>query len=678
MNSLLHSLLFATALTGVGLSATPSTAQTPPSGRNVVVFVADGLRGGSVDHKVTPAFDHIKSDGVWFRNSHSIFPTFTTANASAMATGHYLGDTGDFSNTIFTGYPGPFSNGTVTPFIENDQNLGDIDDHFLGTVTGPDGTAINVGYLDEETILAAARAAGYHTASVGKLGPVAIFDHNNSALVQEATRDARGTPTIIVDDATGSASGIPLDPALVAALAAAGVPTTAPSRGANGSAGTNVTPGTLLPNLVQQDFFVQATSDVILPLFKQDGRPFVMVFWSRDPDGTQHNQGDSLNQLVPGINGPTSQSAVANADDDLARLMDALDRLGLSDNTDIIVTADHGFSTISKNSGPDSSQSSTSYAATQTYQTYRAINGVTQLAQEVPTGYLPSGFLAIDVAHALGAPLFDPDSAPASAPRPVAPSSYPSVDPTQAPAADGSRRQRPANGNGVIGHDPNNPDVVVAANGGSDLIYLPNSASAQAVAQQIIPFLEQQDYVSGVFVDDALGSFSGTLPLSAINLQGKAITPVPTIVVNFASRSTLGQGCSAAIAEQCGVEIADTGLQQGQGMHGNFSRADTFNFMAAFGPDFKEGFEDPAPASNADIGKTVAHILGLDLASNGTLTGRVLSEAFENHDVPDFRTSYLRSLPGVDGVRTVIKMQSVGGTKYFDAAGFPGRTLGLK
>jgi len=29
----------------------------------------------------------------------------------------------------------------------------------------------------------------------------------------------------------------------------------------------------------------------------------VLVFWSRDPDGTQHNQGDSLNQLVPGING---------------------------------------------------------------------------------------------------------------------------------------------------------------------------------------------------------------------------------------------------------------------------------------------------------------------------------------------------------------------------------------
>ena len=38
--------------------------------------------------------------GVRFTNTHSLFPTFTTPNASGMATGHMLGDTGDFSNTV--------------------------------------------------------------------------------------------------------------------------------------------------------------------------------------------------------------------------------------------------------------------------------------------------------------------------------------------------------------------------------------------------------------------------------------------------------------------------------------------------------------------------------------------------------------------------------------------------
>ena len=45
-----------------------------------------------------------------------------------------------------------------------------------------------------------------------------------------------------------------------------------------------------------------------------------MVFWSRDPDGSQHNQGDSLLKLTPGINGPTSMAAIRNADDDLSRV----------------------------------------------------------------------------------------------------------------------------------------------------------------------------------------------------------------------------------------------------------------------------------------------------------------------------------------------------------------------
>ena len=59
-------------------------------------------------------------------------------------------------------------------------------------------------------------------------------------------------------------------------------------------------------------------------MFKEREKPFVLVFWSRDPDGTQHFQGDSLNSLVPGINGPTSLAAIRNADDDLARIRAAL------------------------------------------------------------------------------------------------------------------------------------------------------------------------------------------------------------------------------------------------------------------------------------------------------------------------------------------------------------------
>src|ERR1700726_3586157 len=77
----------------------------PLFSRNVIIFVADGLRNGSVNMTDMPTLYALRQGGVWFANSHSLFPTFTSANASAMATGHLLGDTGDFSNTLYVGFP---------------------------------------------------------------------------------------------------------------------------------------------------------------------------------------------------------------------------------------------------------------------------------------------------------------------------------------------------------------------------------------------------------------------------------------------------------------------------------------------------------------------------------------------------------------------------------------------
>jgi arylsulfatase A-like enzyme len=581
---------------------------------NVILFVPDGLRSVLVGAATAPAMDRVQRFGVRFTNSHSIFPTFTTPNASAIATGHYLGDTGDFSNTIYTGFHVPGAADSVTPFVESDVVLGDIDDHFAGN------------YLDETTLLAAARAAGYSTAAVGKLGPTLIFDHT----------ERTGSKTIVIDDWTGNppgpTAGIPLDPAFAAALQSAGLDVKAPPRGENGKTGDATTPGTLQANVAQQAYFVDAVTKVILPQFKAKKKPFVLVFWSRDPDGTQHNQGDSLNTFVPGINGPTSLAAIKNADDNLAQILATLTQLGLRSTTDVIVTADHGFSTISK-------QSATSPAAAAKF-------------KDVPNGSLPPGFLAIDLATALHLPLSDPDK--------------------NEVAVDPAAGQHPARGNGLIGLDHTKPDVVVAANGGSDLVYLPQ-ANAREFAPRVIEALLAQDYVSGLFVDESLGSYPGTLPLGAVNLKGAAVTPLPAIVVNFKS---FAAGCPEK-SLRCAVEVADTGLQQGQGMHGTFGRSDTKNFTAAIGPDFKTGFADGLPVSNADIGKTIAAILALDIRSHGKLVGRVIGEAFPNGPVPHAVKKTLRSLPSANGLVTEVRLQQVGETRYFDAAGFAGRTLGL-
>ena len=103
-------------------------------------------------------------------------------------------------------------------------------------------------------------------------------------------------------------------------------------------------------------------------------------------------------------------------------------------------------------------------------------------------------------------------------------------------------------------------------------------------------------------------------------------------------------------------------------MHGSFSRADTMNFMAAIGPDFKSGFADEAPASNADVGKTLAHILRLKITDNGKLVGRVLTEAIPGGTTPSYTAKLIQSDPDAGGLRTILNYQLVGNTRYFDAA----------
>jgi arylsulfatase A-like enzyme len=601
------------ALVGLVVACLATAATAEP--HNVIIFVADGLRSGVVTPATAPELAAVRDQGVDFRNSHSLYPTVTTVNASAIATSRQIGDTGDFGNTVYVGEPlaGPYGKTSVVA-LEDNSVLGFMNGRFGGD------------YLGAPSLMEAARRKGFSTAVIGKLGPAAIQN--------VISRD--GTGTLVIDDGTGSPEdGLPLPTDLVAAIKAAGLPVDTPDRGLNSWPGTYMMAGVRVANVGQQDWFTAVATRVLLPRFKAQAKPFVMVFWSRDPDGTQHNQGDSLNALTPGINGPTSMAAIANASKDLGALRAALREVGLEATTDIFVTADHGFATVSR-------ESKTSGAAKLRF-------------RDVKPGLLPPGFLAIDLAAALHLPLMDGSGLP--------------VDPAQ--------DAWPHRG-AMLGDDADHPRVVITANGGSDLIYLPGAdapnTGAKALAARIVAFLTTQDYTGGLFVRDDLGPVPGALPTSRIGLAGDARTPAPAIVVSFRSFSS---GC--ADPELCGVEVADTDMQQGQGIHGSFGRQDTHNFMAAIGPSFRAGFVDPAPVSNADIAVTLADILGLDLKPTAR-SGRVIREAMAGTDQrsPVAEASSAASSPAANGFTTVLDFQTFDGRTYFDAAGAKGRTLGLK
>ena len=168
-------------------------------------------------------------------------------------------------------------------------------------------------------------------------------------------------------------------------------------------------------------------------MFKARNKPFVLVFWSRDPDGSQHNQGDSLNTRDARHQRP-----------DLARRHQECRRQSGA------VAQGARRSRPCRHHRHHRRPPTT--ASRRSRRRARPARRPRSSYDDTPKGFLPLGFLAIDLAKALDLPLFDPNDKNAR----VADNAHPKA------------------GNGVLGNDPAKPDLVVATNGGSDLIYLPN------------------------------------------------------------------------------------------------------------------------------------------------------------------------------------------------------------
>ena len=631
------------------------SAQTPASAaprHNVILFVADGLRHDAVTPETMPTFWKVRTTGVDFRNSHSVFPTFTTANASAIATGHGLGDTGDYANSI---YPGVWltkphdaaAKGGIVPFLENDETLANMNAVFAGN------------YLGERTLLSFAREKGYNVASVGKLGPTAIQQNDAVGWAQTGALTTNGA--IIVDDATGGKAGLPLPTELLDAMTKAGLAVAAPSRsngfgdesqGNNGFSGDAATPGTKASNHTQEQWFADVSTKVLLPKFTAEGKPFMLLFWSRDPDGSQHNEGDSLQTLTPGINGETSKRGLADADHCLKQLLDWLDaHPAVKAATDVVLTSDHGFATISRRElsagvKTGAPSSTIAYASDE-----KEADG--------PKGPLPAGFRAVDLSLGLRMRLFDPDQKAASGD-----SVYTEL------RVGGTTSRHPLEGSGLLGDpvkqkDGSDAKLLVVANGASDLIYAPGKDAE--LVRETVRVLAGLDYVGGIFVNEAFcptaSDCPAALPLSAIGLVGKSKVPRPAIVVSYkVFYQTPGNLLSAA-------QISDTTLQEGQGMHGGFGREQTFNNMEAIGPDFKEKFVDYEPVGNVDLVPTLARIMGLEMPKVGTLVGRSMGEALVGGQLRTVtKGKRLVSAPASNGLSTVLEYQEEDGVRYYDRA----------
>jgi len=78
-----------------------------------------------------------------------------------------------------------------------------------------------------------------------------------------------------------------------------------------------------------------------------------------------------------------------------------------------------------------------------------------------------------------------------------------------------------------------------------------------------------------------------------------------------------------------------------------------------------------------DIAPTLAHVAGIELPAKGKLKGRLISEALAGGGQVNVSRRTIQSQPAENGARTILNLQQVGEARYFDAAGFAGKAVGL-
>src|ERR1041384_6796865 len=89
MRTLSARFLLAGGVAGLISFASGAVADSLRQGRHVVVVVWDGMRPDFVSEQNTPTLWKLAKNGVIFKNNHSVYPSATIVNGTAINTGVY-------------------------------------------------------------------------------------------------------------------------------------------------------------------------------------------------------------------------------------------------------------------------------------------------------------------------------------------------------------------------------------------------------------------------------------------------------------------------------------------------------------------------------------------------------------------------------------------------------------
>lgn len=274
------------------LACYTSLAQAQSAATLHLVFVLDGLRPDSITEAGTPNLYRLRKEGVWFENTHAVFPTVTRVNASSLATGAYPARHGIMGNSIFVPAVDP-----LRAFNNDDfERLLKLDEATSGHMVTTTGIAELLERAGRKMVVVSSGSTG-------------------SALLL-APKTHRGTGTVINGDFFPGRKVAYPDAVSETVLKRFGP---APRKG-----------GAKDRYDASVDWSMEVLREYVLP----ELRPNVVFTWMTEPDHIQHGLGAGA---------PESLAAIRNDDRQLGLVLKKLEALGVRDKTNIMVVSDHGF-----------------------------------------------------------------------------------------------------------------------------------------------------------------------------------------------------------------------------------------------------------------------------------------------------------------------------------------------
>jgi arylsulfatase A-like enzyme len=266
------------------LGLTRAVIASPPA-KHVVVVVWDGMRPDFVTEQNTPTLWKLGQAGVTFRNNHSVYPSATIVNGTAIVTGDYPNRHGILANHVYRAD----INGRQSLDTENAAVVRKADEIESGKYVAAPTMPELLHEKGQRTAIAAAKTVGL------------LFDRHADPRLGRNLFAGESLPRDLLSSIIESLGVFP--------------PAAEPAA---------------------RDGW---TTRALIDFLWRDDVPAFSLLWLSEPDDTQH-------KTAPGD--PAAMAAIKSSDENLRHVLEALDAHHVRPTTDVFVVSDHSFSTIAR------------------------------------------------------------------------------------------------------------------------------------------------------------------------------------------------------------------------------------------------------------------------------------------------------------------------------------------